>query len=41
MPEKFGTWLAISAVAIGFVILAWLLFADNPPDKKKTDGKKK
>jgi len=40
MPEKLGTWLAITAVAIGFVVLAWLLFADNPPDKKK-DGKKK
>lgn len=39
MPEKFGTWLAITAVAIGFVILAWLLFAEGPtkkpPDKKK------
>jgi hypothetical protein len=41
MPEKFGTWLAITAVAIGFVILAWLLFADNPPGKKPTDKKKK
>jgi len=22
-------------VAIGFVVLAWLLFSDNPADKKK------
>lgn len=41
MPEKFGTWLAVTAVAIGFIVLAWLLFADNPSDKKKNDGKKK
>jgi|GEM_PF-309850 len=40
MPEKFGTWLAITAVAIGFVILAWLLFADNPDEKKKKKEKK-
>lgn len=41
MPEKLGTWLAIAAVTVGFLVLAWLLFADNPPDKKKPDGKKK
>ena len=35
MPEKFGTWLAISAVAVGFVILLWLLFSDAPAEKKK------
>jgi hypothetical protein len=35
MPEKFGTWLAISAVAVGFVILLWLLFSEGPKDKKK------
>ncbi len=35
MPEKFGTWLAIAAVAVGFVVLAWLLFAESPKDKKK------
>ncbi len=35
MPEKLGTWLAIGAVAIGFIVLAWLLFADDPKDKKK------
>ncbi len=33
--EKLGTWLAISAVAVGFVILAWLLFSEDPKDKKK------
>ena len=31
--DKLGTWLAIAAVAIGFVVLAWLLFADS--EKKK------
>jgi hypothetical protein len=35
MPEKFGTWLAIAAVTVGFVVLAWLLFAEGPDDKKK------
>ena len=38
MPEKFGTWLALAAVAVGFVILVWLLFAEGPNEKK---GKKK
>lgn len=33
--EKLGTWLAIAAVAVGFVVLAWLLFAEGPKDKKK------
>lgn len=37
--EKLGTWLAIAAVAVGFVILAWLLFAEGPQDRKK-DKKK-
>jgi hypothetical protein len=37
MPEKFGTWLAIAAVTVGFIVLAWLLFAEGPTDK----GKKK
>lgn len=32
--EKLGTWLAITGVAIGFVVLAWLLFAETPKDKK-------
>ncbi len=35
MPEKFGTWFAIAAVTVGFVVLAWLLFAEAPNDKKK------
>ena len=35
MPEKFGTWLAIAAVTVGFVVLAWLLFAVGPDEKKK------
>lgn len=33
--DKLGTWLAIAAVAVGFVILAWLLFAEGPKDRKK------
>ena len=33
--DKLGTWLAIAAVAVGFVVLVWLLFADTPRDKKK------
>jgi hypothetical protein len=33
--DKLGTWLAIIGVVIGFAVLAWLLFADNPRDKKK------
>ncbi|MCE7978102.1 MAG: acyl-CoA thioesterase [Nitrospira sp. NTP1] len=33
--DKLGTWLAVTGVAIGFVVLAWLLFSDNPSDKKK------
>ena len=33
--EKLGTWLALSAVAVGFVVFVWLLFADNAKDKKK------
>jgi len=35
MPEKLGTWLAIGAVAVGFIVLAWLLFSENPDDRKK------
>ncbi len=31
--ENLGTWLAVSAVAVGFVILVWLLFSE-PPKKK-------
>ncbi len=33
--DKLGTWLAVTGVAIGFVVLAWLLFSDNPADKHK------
>lgn len=33
--DKIGTWLAIAGVAIGFVVLGWLLFSDNSSDKKK------
>ncbi len=39
--DKLGTWLAIAAVAVGFVILVWLLFAEGPTDKKSPDKKKK
>ena len=38
--EKLGTWLAVAAVGIGFVILAWLLFAEAPRKTKPTDKKK-
>jgi len=33
--DKLGTWLAITGVAIGFIVLAWLLFAEGPKDKSK------
>jgi hypothetical protein len=33
--DKLGTWLAIGGVAVGFVVLLWLLFAENPREKKK------
>jgi hypothetical protein len=33
--DKLGTWLAITGVAIGFIVLGWLLFSDNTPDKNK------
>lgn len=33
--DKLGTWLAVTGVAIGFVVLVWLLFSDSPSDKKK------
>ena len=33
--DKLGTWLAITGVAIGFMVLGWLLFSDNPSDKHK------
>ncbi len=33
--DKIGTWLAIAGVAIGFVVLGWLLFSDNSNEKKK------
>ncbi len=33
--EKLPTWLAIAGVAIGFIVLGWLLFSENPSDKKK------
>jgi hypothetical protein len=39
--EKLGTWLAITAVAIGFIVLVWLLFAEGPTAKKPPDKKEK
>lgn len=33
--EKLGTWLAIIGVAIGFIILVWILFAEGKDQKKK------
>jgi hypothetical protein len=35
--EKLGTWLAITGVAIGFIVLLWLLFSEGSQNK----GKKK
>jgi hypothetical protein len=32
--QNIGTWLAIAGVAVGFVILLYLLFKE-PEDKKK------
>jgi hypothetical protein len=33
--DKLGTWIAIGAVAVGFIVLVWLLFSESPTDKKK------
>jgi len=33
--DKLGTWVAIAAVAVGFVILVWLLFAEQSQNKDK------
>lgn len=33
--DKLGTWLAIAAVGVGFIILLWLLFAEQPQNKDK------
>jgi hypothetical protein len=33
--DKLGTWLAITGVAIGFIVLAWLLFSEGPKDRNK------
>jgi hypothetical protein len=32
--QNIGTWLALAGVAVGFVILLYLLFKE-PEDKKK------
>ena len=32
--ENLGTWLAIAGVAVGFIILVWLLFSE-PKNRKK------
>jgi hypothetical protein len=32
--QNLGTWLAIAGVAIGFIVLLYLLFKE-PEDKKK------
>jgi hypothetical protein len=34
--QNIGTWLAIAGVAVGFVILIYLLFKE-PVDKKKKE----
>jgi len=33
--DKLGTWLAIAAVGIGFIILVWLLFASNRRKRRR------
>ena len=33
--DKIGTWIAIAAVGVGFLILLWLLFAESSSNKKK------
>jgi hypothetical protein len=33
--DKLGTWLAITGVAIGFIVLGWLLFSEGPKNKNK------
>lgn len=32
--DNLGTWLAIGAVGIGFMILVWLLFSEPTKDRK-------
>ena len=32
--EKLTTWLAVTGVVIGFIVLVWLLFSEGPKDKK-------
>lgn len=32
--QNIGTWLAIAGVAVGFVILLWLLFKEPGETKK-------
>ena len=34
--QNIGTWLAIAGVAVGFVILPYLLFKE-PEDRKKKE----
>ena len=34
--QNIGTWLAIAGVAVGFVILIYLLFKE-PEDRKKKE----
>lgn len=33
--DKLGTWFAVAAVGVGFMILVWLLFAEAPKNKEK------
>jgi hypothetical protein len=33
--DKPGTWIAVTAVGIGFIILVWLLFSKQPDRKNK------
>jgi hypothetical protein len=33
--DTLGAWLAVTGVAIGFIVRSWLLFSENPSDKNK------
>ena len=36
--QNIGTWLAVTGVAIGFIVLLFLLFKEPPRKKKQGSG---
>jgi hypothetical protein len=36
--QNIGTWLAVTGVAIGFIVLLLLLFKEPPRKKKQGSG---